>query len=111
MIGRMRDRAAFFRLNTVSDAYGNPSSGFAGSAYLTRWGKLQVERGQEKLEAGRLESSLQAVLKIRSDTETRTITAADKVEVDGEAYQIRSISNPDRRERFLELHLERGVGV
>lgn len=109
--GPMRDRVAFHRLNATADDYGNPTSGYAATAFLERWGAFRPERGRERLQAGRLEAAVAGVLTVRSDSGTRGVTEADKAVIGGADYQIRSITNPDRRGRFLEMTLERGVAV
>jgi SPP1 family predicted phage head-tail adaptor len=107
--GGLRDRCAFHRLDTTSDAYGNPTSGYSGTAFLTVWGRLRVERGRERVEGGRLQSEVAATLTIRSSADARGVTEVDQVRIDGETFQIRAITNPDRRGRFLEMTLERGT--
>ncbi len=109
-IGQLRDRVAFHRLDSTADDYGNVSSGYSATAFLTVWGGFKPERGRERLEAGRLEASHAGVLTVRSSSDTRGVTEADQVRIDGVAYQIRTIANPDRRGRFLEMTVERGVG-
>jgi len=111
MIGRMRDRVSFHRLNTTGDDYGNPTSGYSATAFLTVWGKMAPERGRERVEGGRLQSEVSAVLTVRSSSDARGVTEADEARVDGVRYQIRGITNPDRRGRFLEMTLERGPGA
>jgi len=110
-IGRMRDTASFYRLNSTADAYGNATSGFAATPFLTRRGHLEISLGGERDEAGRLQSEVGAVLTVRADNETETVTEADKVTIDGVDFQIRAIVNVDRKGRFLRMRLERGVAV
>tara|TARA_Y100000815_G_scaffold228067_1_gene216877 strand:- start:305 stop:646 length:342 start_codon:yes stop_codon:yes gene_type:complete len=107
--GQLRDRVSFYRLTEADDGYGNVHSGWADDPFLTVWGAFQPERGRERLEAGRMESAVAGVLTVRSSADARAVTPADKVAVKGEDYAIRSITNPDRRNRFLEILVERGV--
>ena len=113
--GPLRDRVEFYRRNTTETGWGTPTTGFAETPFCTRRGGVQVQRARnqsiETVDAGRLQSSTMVALTIRSDSITRTITEADKAVIDGVDYQIRSITNPDRREKWLELVLERGVGI
>lgn len=108
-IGHLRARAEFYRRNETRDDYGNVSSGWTATPFLRVWAGLEMERGRERIEAGRLESAVSGVLTVRFSTETRAITAADKVRIGGEDYAIRTITDPDRRRRFLEMVVERGV--
>lgn len=77
----------------------------------TVWGGFVPERGSERLEAGRLEGSLSGVLRVRSSSTTRTVKVADRVIIDGVPHQIRSIANPDQRNRMLDILVERGVAT
>lgn len=105
--GRMDRRCYFARRDAVADRYGNVSSG-GWVALVTRWGRLQFERGSERLEAGRTESAVAAMLTIYADSATRGITPADKVTIDGVAYAIRTIVEPPRTGQ-IEMTIERGV--
>lgn len=107
--GPSRKRVRFEVENRVSDGGGGNS--VTWDEHVTVWGKFKPERGGEKFEGGRNEASLMGILKIRSSTEARLITTAMRVKIDGVAYQIRSIPNPDQRNRFLEMLVERGVST
>ena len=107
----LRERVAFHRLDAAADGYGNASSGFAAAPFLRTRGRLQMERGRERLEAGRTESAVAGVLTIRSSIAARTVTAADKAVIDGDDYQITAITNPDRKNAMLEISVVRGVAV
>ena len=109
--GMLRDRVAFQRLDTTPDAYGNPSGG-TFTTFLTVAGQLIPERGRERVDAGRLESAAGATLEVRSSSDTRGVTPADRVLINGTTvYNIREIDNPDRRNRRLVMVLEKGVAT
>lgn len=103
----LRESVTFQRQSTTDDGYGNVAGAWAD--LFTKRGRLISLRGNEKVEAGRLEASYSHVLKVRSDSETQTLTAGDRAVIDGVAYQIRSIDNADRRDRYLTMDVERGV--
>lgn len=108
--GQLRHRVTFQIENRTDDGGGGASIEWSTAA--TVWGSFAPERGNEKLEAGRLEASVAGLLKVRSSTETRAIEAGThRVLIADQPYQIRSITNPDRRDRFLEMTVERGVGT
>lgn len=110
--GKLRDRVFFYRLDSTTDSYGNPSSGYSGTAFAERWGRLRHERGRERIEAGRLQSAVAATLWVRDDSTTQTVTAGDKATIGGVEYQIRSVAPvAEPPGMYLELTLERGVGV
>ena len=105
--GRLDRRCAFERRDETPDEYGNASSG-NWVALATLWGDLRFERGRERVEAGRMESALSAVLTIRSSVTARGITPADRVTIDGAVYAIRTIAETPRS-GAIEMTIERGV--
>lgn len=110
-IGQMKKRVTFHRPLAADDGYGNPTSGFDPTPYLSVRGHWRPERGREALAAGRLESVVAGVLRVRGSSASAAITTADRATFDGEDYQIRAITNPDQRGRWYELRIERGAAV
>jgi SPP1 family predicted phage head-tail adaptor len=113
--GRL-DRMVIFQAETqTSDGAGGYS--LSWSTVLTAWAEFRPERGRERIEAGRLEAALGGVLRVRSSVASRAITEGNRVLIpptgeaaeDGETYQIRSISDPDRQ--FREMTVEKGVAT
>lgn len=107
--GNLNKRVVFQRKVVTPDGGGGHSKEWA--ILVEVWGGFAPERGSERLEAGRLEGSLFGVLRVRSSPTTRTVTVDDRAIVDGVAHQIRSISNPDQRNRMLDILVERGVAT
>lgn len=107
--GPMRARVVFERAATAPDGAGGRSVSW-GALWACR-GKFTPERGRERLAAGRVEASLAGVLRIRSCVIARDVSEADRVLIDDEVFQIRSISNPDQRNKYLEMSVERGAGT
>lgn len=105
----MRARVVFERSTTAPDGAGGQSLIWS-ELYACR-GKFTPERGRERLAAGRLEASLAGVLRVRGSIAARGLTEEDRVLVDEVVYQIRSIANPDQRNRYLEMSVERGTGT
>lgn len=104
--GSLRRRAAFKRQDETPDGAGGFTIDW--TTVTTVWASLMPERGSERIEGGRLEANLGAVLRVRSSATTRAITESYKVTIDSVDYQIRSISNPDQRNKFIEMTVERG---
>lgn len=105
----MRDRVVFARLDSTADAYGNVTSGayanlFSGASYPC---ELVLERMDEKMQAGRLAAPTAGKLKIRKDSQTETLTEADRATINGTAYQIRGIDATDLA--WVWMAVERGV--
>ncbi len=107
--GSLRHRACFERAADVADGAGGSTRTWA--PFLTVWARWQPERGGERVAAGRLESAVAGVLTVRRSTDSCAVTAADRVVLDGNTYQIRSIVNAAGRDRFLEMTIERGVAI
>lgn len=110
--GDLVDEVKFYRRNATADAYGNPSSGYEVTPYLTRRCQFRTERARERMEAGRLEASAAGIIRLRREDAVMAISPADKVEINGTAYQIRSdpLTN-GRRDRVVEFNVERGVAI
>lgn len=107
--GPLRDRIAFKERVRTADGAGGASEAWV--TQFTVWGSFTPQRGREQMEAGRLESAVSGVMRVRSSSETRQIDATWIAVVGGEDYNIRWVTNPDRRGRFLEIAVERGVAV
>lgn len=106
--GGLRARLAFERSTETADGAGGTVLVW-GVIYSCR-GRFMPERGRERIEAGRTEAAMAGVLRIRSSIAARALSEADRVRIDDDLYQILSISNPDQRNKFLELSVERGTG-
>jgi SPP1 family predicted phage head-tail adaptor len=106
--GKYRERAVFTRLNNEAvDAYGQPHN--AWDALTTVWSDLRETPGRERVEAGAVNSAVTGTLRIRYSTTAAGITAADRVAVRGNTWNIRSVSQPDRKSKQIEMLIERGV--
>lgn len=107
--GRRRKRVTFQEAFETPDGGGGNATSWRNT--VTVWGGLREERGRERVEAGRLESAMAGTLTVLSSSDTRQIGAANRVLIDGIAYQIRSIGNPDQKNKELEMVVERGVAT
>lgn len=107
--GPLRDRIAFKQKVETADGQGGYSAAWV--TQFTVWGSFRPMRGREQMEAGRLESSVEGVMRVRSSPTTRQIEADWIAVLDSVDYNIRWVSNPDRRDRFLEIAVQRGVAV
>lgn len=105
--GQRNKRVTFQRKDKVPDGGGGFAPGWA--KLITVSARFKPERGRERVETGRVSAELTGVLTVRSSKNTRQITTADRVLIRGVPYQIRSIDNPDQRDRDLEMTVERGA--
>lgn len=110
--GQLRDRVRFERSGDIPDGGGGTVEGWESIEGLANVrGAFMPERSRERLEAGRLESAVAGTLKVRSSNASREVTAADRAIINGQPYAIRSVTNPDRHNKYLEMSVERGVAT
>ena len=108
--GRLNKLVTFQRESTSDDGGGGQVVTWVNITGLVRISaSFTPERGRERLEAGRLESAVAGVLRMRSFTLARTITEKDRVMIDDIPHIIRAIVNPDGRNEQLEMTIERGA--
>lgn len=104
--GPMRRRCAFKQKTRTSNGAGGFT--FTWPTLTTVWGQLKPIRGTEREDNGRIEANVEAELKVRSSATLRTVNEDDQVTISGEDYNIRAITNPDQRNKYLLMQLERG---
>lgn len=75
------------------------------------WCELQLEKGHERIEAGRLQSAIAGVLKVRSSEFTRSITSEHRAVIAGAAYNILSNVCEDRRGKYQTMVVQVGVAT
>lgn len=107
--GLLRDRVTF--QSEAESADGAGGNTIAWTDRFIVWGQVVEERGRERVEAGRLAAPFGAVLRVRSSTNARLVTPEWRCTIAGVAWNIRSIGNPDRRGKMLEMVIERGVAT
>ena len=108
--GLLRERVEFQRMaeNSV-DAYGNTYGGWASLAH--RSADLREQKGKEKISGGVLEDNNLATMRVRSDSLTETVTAADRVVARGITWAIKNVMQIDAKDTMLEFVLEKGVAA
>jgi len=112
--GGLSFRARFERRAApVDDGYGNVEGGWVVVATLAA--HFRAAHGRERLEAGRLESTLEGVLTVHAGPTARTIGAGDRVVIVAGPYadlpmQIRAVTpRPDAAS--IEFVCEAGVAT
>lgn len=108
-IGQLRKRVTFQEEVRTPDGGGGFMVSWRNA--VTVYGGIEVERGRERIAAGRLEAAETGILTVRSSTDTREVAAMDRALIDGVQYNIRAINNPDQRNKFLEMIIEKGVAT
>ena len=106
--GKYRERATFTRLNAEAvDAYGQPHSTW--EALTSLWGDLRETMGKERVDAGAVNSVVTATLRVRYSAAAAGLVSADRVEIRGHTWNIRSVSQPHQKRKQIEMLIERGV--
>ena len=106
--GLMRERVTFQRLSEGSaDDYGNVYSGWSNLA--VRSADLREQKGRERITGGALQDKALATLRVRSDSTTSSVTAADRVIARGITWAIKDVMQVDAKDTLMEFILEKGV--
>lgn len=107
----LRDRVRLEKREEVDDGYGG-----TGSQWVPKFERnacILLSKGGETVIAARLQSIQPALIILRYDVETATITAAWRlIETrSGTAYNIRTVADMERRSRFITMLCESGVAT
>lgn len=106
--GLLRERVTFQRLTEGAvDDYGNVYSGWSDLA--TRSADLREQKGRERITGGALQDKALATLRVRSDSTTSAITAADRVLARGITWAIKDVMQVDAKDTLIDFVLEKGV--
>ena len=99
----------------IDDGYGNVQGGFADQ--FTRFAQIVPGRGQEAFAAAALEGRQAMTIRVRQDTETRSIRPEWRATdvTSGAAYNIRAVIDPylggPDHGRWIDCEAESGVAV
>lgn len=107
--GGLRDRVTFQRAVPWDDGYGNTIDGWQD--HLTVWADVRETLGKERVDAGRVEASATATIRIRASTGTRALTEADRVVARGSTWNIRGIVPVGNDRAMLDVLAEGGVAA
>lgn len=107
--GNLNERVTFQRATSGDDGYGNVITGWTN--LLTVWADVRETPGKERVDAGRVEASATATVRIRASTDSRGLTAADRMVARGWTWNIRTIVPVGNDRAALDLLVERGVAA
>lgn len=110
--GDLRHKIDLQRRAWEDDGFGN--GGYIGpyETLATVHAKLHFLRGGEEVMAGRLAGRQPAIITVRQNTATRSLTPEWRILTqDDEAWNIRAITDPDGRRAWLEILAEKGVAT
>ena len=105
--GDLRDRITVQRATQGDDGFGNTISGWTD--HLTVWANIRETPGKEAVAAGRVEASRTATIRVRASSQSRSITAADRVQARGQIWNIRSVAAVGDGRELIEFLCEAGV--
>ncbi len=107
--GSLSERVTFERRDAIPDGYGNEISG-PFQPIFTEPARLQPRTGSEPVIAARLTGVQPYTLTVRSSTRTREVTPAWRAKNarTGATYNIKAITNPDERGRYIEMLVVEG---
>lgn len=106
--GKLRDRITFQAASQVADGGGGFETAWLDQ--FTVWGQLMVGSVRERLEAGRLEASATAILRIRWSNQALQIKADWRAVIRGQTYNIRQLpEDPTRKRQWVDIQIETGV--
>ncbi|SES05553.1 head-tail adaptor protein [Rhizobium sp. NFR03] len=110
--GAMREKLHFQQRGTVDDGYGNEVSGPYATVF-TEPAQLVARAGGEAVQASRLSGIQPYTVWVRSNERTRSVTPAWRI-VDARSpreLNIRTASNPDGRNGWIEFLVDDGVAT
>lgn len=102
--GDLRDRITVQRATQGDDGFGNVVIGW--SDLLTVWANVRETPGKEVVAAGRIEANRTATIRVRASSQSRGITAADRVQARGRVWNIRSVSAVGDGRELIEFLCE-----
>lgn len=107
--GQLSERIAFDRRATADDGLGNREGEWV--CVFTVSAQRTALRGGEEVMAGRLASRQPFILCVRQNAQTRRISAGWRARhlASGDAYNIRTVTDPDGRRAWLDILCEAGV--
>lgn len=112
-IGRMREKLHFQKRGEGEDEYGNPQSKDFATVF-TEPAELVPLRGGEGVLASRLTGTQPYIVRIHSHQAAREITPAWRAvdaRNDKRVFNIRTVTNPDQKNGWLELLVDDGVAT
>lgn len=111
--GAMREKLNFQTRAVVDDGYGNEVSGPYETVF-TEAAQLVARAGGEAIQASRLSGVQPYTVWVRSNERTRSVTTGWRI-VDARnperEFNIRTASNPDGRNAWIEFMVDDGVAT
>ena len=107
--GLSRDRVTFQRMSSTADVYGNLTGDWFDHA--RRYAHFIARLGKQDIEQGVLQDVAVATTRVRVDTTTKGITAADRVFARGIYWTTAPIMKVYSKGDLLKMNLEKGIAT
>jgi len=98
--GALDRRVTILRSTPVEGSYGNDVT---WATYIKRWASRRDVSDGEKAAAGTIMASLVSRFQVRYDSQTKRITARDRVQCDGRLWDIRGVKEVGERHSLIEI--------
>lgn len=107
--GDIRFRVDFLSRAPRVDGAGNTEGPY--EVRFRRWARITPLKGGEEVMAARLQGTQPAIIRVRSDSNTRQVTSQWRARdtINNVDYNIRTLSNIDERNIWLDIMAEAGV--
>lgn len=105
--GHLRQRIALQAPTAATNARGGRTNTWA--TFATKYGSVEALRGSEALTGERPASAITHRVELRSDEETRTLTAKHRLQWSGLTFEIVSVFDPTGRQREIVVECRRGA--
>lgn len=109
LAGRMRHKITIRRRAVLVGDPGGMARGDFADAFSTRaW--LKQENGVKAFESGLAEDQARVLLRVYDCARNRSITAADRITINGEDWSIDTVAAPDPARKLIEIIAIRKIG-
>ncbi len=111
--GRQREKLHFQKREMIDDGYGNETAGDFATVF-TDFAELVPMRGSEPVISARLTGVQPYIVRIRSCVASREVTTAWRAvdaRNDKRVFNIRTVTNPDQKNGWLEFLVDDGVAT
>jgi len=98
-----------FRMSVLRRAIDTDNDRGAFAEVFSRLANIRQNGGQQMVDAGLAQSASQLIVRVRDDSDTRTITIADRASLRAVEYAIIAVNPPDRRGGYIEITLQQQI--
>ncbi len=103
--GKFKERVRFERLTTTTDAEGSTVETW--NALFSRWANVQINTAVETFKNNQNFQTRAGFALVRRDSDTRTLTANDRMIYDNEPWELLGVVNVQNSDEYLELGIRR----